>query len=345
MITVNDQDVLTFHDCLALCRAHTKLSLKTDEIGAVLFEEPFDTARLVAELQAIRTSDNGSLAPLCDNVLEALGVQKTFGRATFSGMDKKEGAAYAGVYQHLQKADKYYLPKVKRALKMMFSAKQVAKTKKAPKTLNTKALEDVFKSMYHDGYFVGAQFAKEQLPKKVKRAKIKPSDIPAPEMSFNWDTWEPGNPEAAAVLGDAGPGLTGLLDDAGVTIKGISDATLQEIEDTLAYAIEQGSSADVLASALAEIVGEDRADLIANTEMTRAVSAATEDSYTANGFTQFNWLPASDACDECEGLGEDGPYEVGSDEMPPHHPRCRCTITPVSETLGESNSALDDEGE
>lgn len=244
--------------------------------------------------------------------------------------------------KQLLEAEKYYAPKIRAALK--FDSKEVAKSGALPK-LDTDQLAKIFKSLLADGYFVGYKGAEEHL------SKIKRADTPAPEdlgsavMNFSWDDWSPGNDEAAALLSDSG--LQDLLDEAGVTIKGITDTTLQEISDTLEQMAEQGASVDQIASALAEIVGDDRAYLIATTELARAVGAATEDSYQANGVGQFNWMVTDDdkLCPLCQDQGENGPYEVGIDDMPPLHPQCRCATTAVVGSISMDNVTSEDQSE
>jgi SPP1 gp7 family putative phage head morphogenesis protein len=239
-------------------------------------------------------------------------------------------------HEQLSKMEAHYGPKVQQALKQMVDVKQVAKSKKVPKKLNPKPLAELLEQIHKDGYFVGTKLGQERL---VKRASGDPGEISG---EFSWDAWTPGNPDAAGLLGEGGPGLSGLLDDAGVTMEGISDATLEEFSDALAAALEAGQSVDDIAEMLEELgMDPERAEMIARTETARAVSEGTRDVYNANGISQFDWLPADDACEDCDAMKDGNPYDMG-DEMPPLHPNCRCAVTPVTES-GEE--ASDEEGD
>lgn len=81
-------------------------------------------------------------------------------------------------------------------------------------------------------------------------------------------------------------------------------------------------------------VGFNDADRLIRTETQRVLNEAQRQTYKDRGYNMVNWLVADDErlCDECMGIGADGPYPI--DEVPAvAHPNCRCTIIPVLPTF------------
>ena len=82
---------------------------------------------------------------------------------------------------------------------------------------------------------------------------------------------------------------------------------------------------------LAPLFGEKRARLIAMTETTRLFALGNEAAYAASGVVhESEWRTANDerVCEACAGLlGERWP--LGTGEVPPKHPGCRCVRAPV----------------
>ena len=169
---------------------------------------------------------------------------------------------------------------------------------------------------------------------------------------IDWDAWKPGWAEAAD-LARAG-GLQRLLEAVDVTIKYMDETSLERIGTALANGLAAGSPVtemanNMLAVVSANMTGPDgafdpnllappaRAFLIAETETSRAMSAATADTYAQNDIEQWEWLAQTDedggpddrVCEIC--LDRDGEtYDVGGDDLlPPQHPRCRCVMLPV----------------
>lgn len=157
-------------------------------------------------------------------------------------------------------------------------------------------------------------------------------------VAVDWSGWEPGDPDAARLaLGDAadGAGLARLLDEAGVTISSIADTRINELGQVLADALENGDSPGKLAKALRAVLDGPRwADLVAVTEINRAVSAATLITYAEMNVGAKSWMTAGDdrVCPQyCEPNAADGIIPLGAtfdsgDQAPPAHPRCRCAI-------------------
>jgi len=119
------------------------------------------------------------------------------------------------------------------------------------------------------------------------------------------------------------------MENAGVTLKGVSDTTLKAVGDILGQGLEQGLPYKDIADSIynSYAFSYERAQVIATTEGNRAAIAATMDSYTSAGISQWDWN-TYDPCDECAAMGEANPHDVG-DDAPPLHPNCECFVTPV----------------
>ena len=127
----------------------------------------------------------------------------------------------------------------------------------------------------------------------------------------------------------AGKGLQDLLDKAGITINGINDTTMTRISDSLLLGINQGMSARDIGTAIDLIINDpSRADIIAVTETNRAYNASAVDTYQSAGIEQFDWLAYDGACAECLDQELANPHDI-TDDYPPEHPSCRCTVAAV----------------
>lgn len=161
--------------------------------------------------------------------------------------------------------------------------------------------------------------------------------------AVDWGAWTPGDPQAAKlVLGDdgLGAGLQQLLDEAGVTVKSMGGNRIDALAQALADALANGDSLDTLAQALRGVLADPSwADMVATTELNRAVSAATLAQYQAAGLGGKQWLSADDGrvCAYCQdnedqgAIGLDDAFASG-DAAPPGHPRCRCALAPADLT-------------
>lgn len=154
----------------------------------------------------------------------------------------------------------------------------------------------------------------------------------------DWGGWTPGNPRAARKLIGGAPGLQSLLDHYGITtIRSVASTRMDELAATLAGALRDGSSVDELTRDLRDVLSRpERARMVAHTEIARAQSAASMDTYQDRGVDRVEWLIApTDACPICVGNADEGPIRRGQDfaggvDAPPQHPNCRCAITPAS---------------
>lgn len=194
----------------------------------------------------------------------------------------------------------------------------------------TAALGQLLEGVWTEGYAIGNRSAVSLL------GGVDP----------NWGGWTPGDPEAARRLLDDDHGLRALLDQAGVQVRSIAANRLDALAEVLAEALEAGEAPDTLAARLVNVLDDPRwADMVAVTELSRASSAATRDSYRRNGVEAAYWMTAADerVCDLCadnEDAGAvplDQPFPTGV-YQPPAHPLCRCALAPVIASPSEVES-------
>lgn len=178
--------------------------------------------------------------------------------------------------------------------------------------------------LWAEGYAIGQQSATAVL---------------AGSATVDWSAWTPGDAQAARLVLDENGrnGLRLMLDQAGVTITSIAGNRLDQLAGALSDALANGDSADTLAGNLTDILDDPAwADMVATTELARAISVSTLGTYRANGVGASTWLSAEDrrVCPACDSNEAAGPVPVGQNfpsgsSAPPAHPSCRCTLLPV----------------
>lgn len=169
---------------------------------------------------------------------------------------------------------------------------------------------------------LGAKVAQQDLPDSLVPQK-------AQEIDSSWSVYDPIAVEFAQTQSMA-------------IVKGISDTTVEQLQNALAAGIEAGLSRDEIATNMREEVGADiskwRARTIAQTEVIRAHTKGSLALYDKSGVvSQVRWLDGQPgACPFCQGLsgqtvdlGEEFDSDLGSTDGPPLHPGCRCTVTAV----------------
>jgi hypothetical protein len=189
---------------------------------------------------------------------------------------------------------------------------------------NPSMLEDALANLRADGYSSAALAMAQDpvLPRSLEAAQAYPGG-----SAEAWNNWKPGDVDAANLLKDGG--FQTSLADTGVTIQGMTDTLYGRMGTALADGAARGDSVDTIAAALGDIIDDPkRAYTIANTELARAISTASRDTYALNGIAQWNWLLSPGACPTCETLAEANPHDI-KDEYPPAHPHCRCSSAPI----------------
>jgi len=137
-------------------------------------------------------------------------------------------------------------------------------------------------------------------------------------------------------------------------VTGVDDATRDDLKDIIADGLEDNIGMDVIADNIRDAYSfsEDRAELIARTEVTMAnQNGALDGMKLAKGAgveLQKVWVPDADACDDCQDNGDDGPIDLddqfsSGDDCPPAHPRCECSL--ASEVEDKEGNETDDDDE
>lgn len=177
-----------------------------------------------------------------------------------------------------------------------------------------------------DGYQAGGMAAGQQL------------GVSTP----GWDTWQPGDVDAAIQTADGG--LAAALNGAGIGIKGITDSALDDLGNRIADGLLDGLSVDDVAASLADWASGFRAERIAQTEVARAQDSASQAAYVSNGIGEFDIVVSDGACPTCEDAAAAGPYPAG-ESIVPVHPYCRCASSPrlddVTRTLLADHGGAD----
>ena len=186
----------------------------------------------------------------------------------------------------------------------------------------------VLQDAYWEGGAIGAVVAEAEVAKRGKQPKA-PTTI-RPE----WGDWRPGDPRAAEQLVGRGQGLKRLLDRAGVTIRSVNKTRLGELARILAYSVEQGLGVGEVTRLVGPVLRNPRwAEVVANTEIRRAVTAASLDRYRSRKVELVTWSTSVDPCPVCEdNSGEavkPGAAFSSGDDGPPAHPNCGCVLIPV----------------
>jgi 8-oxo-dGTP pyrophosphatase MutT (NUDIX family) len=204
--------------------------------------------------------------------------------------------------------------------------------------VDTTPLETAVTQLWFDAYVRGAAAATVQLDvRNVLNLQAAPGLL---RDYTDWSKWRPGDPIAADKLRNGG--LAQLMADANVRFTGIARTSAQGIADTISDGLSVGDSIDAITTAVfnyADGFDMARAELVAVTETARAVTAATMDTYTANGIEQWDLVTSVGACQICLDVEAANPHSVdGGDQQPPLHPRCRCAASPVVAGVSEDGS-------
>lgn len=185
------------------------------------------------------------------------------------------------------------------------TARQVLSGAVQPSTL-----EQVLTNAWADAYNAGTMAAKVQM-----------GNIPT-----GWADWKPGMTDANQITA---LGWKEALNDAGITLKGITDTTVNKLAYRIADGVNAGDPSDVIGGMLDDVLGDPlRAELISHTETARMLTNAAMDQYALFGVKQWDLVTSAGACPTCQSLEDQNPHDVGDGKQPPVHPRCRCAASP-----------------
>lgn len=167
----------------------------------------------------------------------------------------------------------------------------------------------------------------------------------APRVGLDPDEWAVVDRHARRMIEDAALAFCGSTN--ATTSLSLDEALKRTREELTAGVVDSGESVERLTkriNAIFDTAEKWRARRIAQTETSRAVHAAQEQTAIASGVvTGWKWLLSSDACPLCHmvanragavKLGQ--PFAVVGDDphystvkFPPLHPHCNCTVLEV----------------
>lgn len=177
-------------------------------------------------------------------------------------------------------------------------------------SIQPSTLEQVLTNAWADAYNAGTMAAKVQM-----------GNIPT-----GWDTWKPGMTDANKITALE---WKETLQEAGITLKGITDTTVNKLAYRIADGVNNGDPSDVIGGMLDDVLGDPlRSELIAHTETARMLTNAAMDQYRLFGVKQWDLVTSAGACPTCLSLEDQNPHDVGDGKQPPVHPRCRCAASP-----------------
>ncbi|HVA08707.1 MAG TPA: phage portal protein [Acidimicrobiales bacterium] len=190
----------------------------------------------------------------------------------------------------------------------------------------------VLSALYADAYLQGAQEAAG-----ASGGGMPPWSTAVPLPADG--NWQPDSATTRAAQAVAGDGLAQLLADAGVWVKEIDGTQLTRIGDAIAQGIDDGFPIARVESEIAAILDTTaRANLIAETEYTRALGVGHMDVYRRNGVPELRWLHVPGACARCMANVAASPQPTANPHWPsgglPVHPHERCAIAPTYGSLG-----------
>lgn len=107
------------------------------------------------------------------------------------------------------------------------------------------------------------------------------------------------------------------------------------IEKEIMNNVASGQSKDIAIKAIINKTGVafSDADRLVRTETMRVINYGQINSYKQNGYTQLQILIGHDerTCEDCLKKDKET-IDINSSDIPPFHPRCRCTAIPVLKT-------------
>lgn len=178
------------------------------------------------------------------------------------------------------------------------------------------------------------------------------------DTAIDWSSWEPGSRAGSTMARNLAlliAQAVGLEADwhrrataRGSLLASIEDRRLDVLAETVADAVARGDNVQTLERTLLEVLDRTTwADLVATTEMNRAMTAAALDTYQQAGVPAKQFVvspvdtiisPGGDAtrknrvCVLCQENAAVGPIPLAA-EFPhgesPVHPSCRCSVVPA----------------
>ncbi len=161
-------------------------------------------------------------------------------------------------------------------------------------------------------------------------------DVLAEQTTAKADAAAAGGATAGAGAAGTDVGLEALMATGGAAWAAIAASLGARVATAIAQQLIAEASIEELAAAITAILHDPaRAEMIAQTEITRAMTAAELVQYREFGAERIRFLSADDqkVCPLCGENEDHGPVPVDGrglpHGLPPVHPRCRCTVIPA----------------
>jgi hypothetical protein len=161
-----------------------------------------------------------------------------------------------------------------------------------------------------------------------------------------------------------GRAVTDLLSQRGITLRQLTQTTLDRINTAVANGVANGHDYKTLSQSIYQAINgqspetiptpamapgsygtdvavQTRADIIAMTETNRAYNAATIDTYSAAGASGWNWITDGNPCERCLAKEAENPHPI-DDDVPPEHPNCQCGMEAVWDNAQASDAVSQD---
>ena len=161
-----------------------------------------------------------------------------------------------------------------------------------------------------------------------------PTIVPTPTVapSVNWNGWKPGDVDLARLLLSDSfvPSLVNLVAQAPALVNQLDNTRAKDLAVVLTNAIKDGLTVQETANAIRDLLANpSRAEVIANTEMNRAINLAAKDHYQMAGVVWVDWVTSGgNTCDDCLAIESASPYPLDTAPEPPEHPNCGCMLMP-----------------
>jgi SPP1 gp7 family putative phage head morphogenesis protein len=210
-------------------------------------------------------------------------------------------------------------------------------------------LTETLHGIWTDGYYVGDRSAVWVLRDAIVSTAaetgvaipVQAAGHAVAGATIDWAGWTPGDTDAARAL--LGGGLDRLLEQAGVTINSVLSGRMDALAEVLADGITGGLAPDTIARGLGDVLEDAKwASMVAETETSRAINAATQGRYLDAGVTANTWMTAADqrVCPACMENEDAGAVSIGQSfpsgaSGPPGHPRCRCALAPDVKSIAD----------
>jgi SPP1 gp7 family putative phage head morphogenesis protein len=179
----------------------------------------------------------------------------------------------------------------------------------------------------------------DQVDNIFKTVNLNGKDIISPHMS---QSYEHGQMYAAIRLGHSEDDIQratwkkvgGHVIEAQSNFKGLTDDVAKNVRRVIANGITNEQTVKQISKDIrdqVDMIGKNRADMIARTETMKAVNVGVKDKYRSAGIEVVRWLATIQpgrTCEECKALNGKL-FPIDKTPPIPKHPRCRCTLSPV----------------